>query len=327
MKGTDTYTTIGYPRIHFGLADMGAASRRMYGGSGISINAFYVRAEAKESDSFDLCTSGYISSRTRENIVKAVENAKSRGLATTCKLSVHSDIPQHVGLGSSTQVILTVLESLSGLFHWALSAYEMIELSGRGRTSLVGAATHFFGGLCVDAGQSYHEGVTYEPSHNPGHRRPALYVGCWDFPANWKVSLFGIELSPSLDTNIEQSFMAQNAPTSKTVGLKTISALYHGILPALIETDYSAFFESLKILNTIGFEKKVLEIQPKVIARILKELWENNVAAGVSSFGPTIFVIHTDDMMNQISSLSRKYKLPVSGPFQVIQKRQNKNGE
>lgn len=313
------FRSIGYPRIHFGLADMGGASKRMYGGCGISIYAYSVCVDTSKSDSFELQSSGFISNRTRQNLLDSIQKANLRGLNTNCKMIIHSNIPQHIGLGSSTQIILTALDALANLYNWEINASEIADISGRGRTSLIGISTHYYGGFCVDAGQPYEPGFEYEPSHHPGSRHPSLFIGNWEFPENWEVSLFEATLLPSLDTSIESAFMLQNAPTEREAGLETIAAIYHGILPSIINSDYDGFAEALKTLNCVGFENMVQQLQPKVIVDILNELWSAKIASGVSSFGPIVFVIHTHNMIQKIRSIGEKFNIQVSGPFQVIQ--------
>lgn len=322
-KGTKIMNVVekqGFSRLHLSLIDMSAASGRMYGGFGMAVDAYRVLATAAPSNKLHVNTSGCFSSRKRENLLLAIQRAEKRGLPTNCDLTVHSDIPQHIGMGSSTQAILTALDAISELNHWNVAPNEIAEMSGRGRTSYIGIATHYCGGLCIDAGQKYSDGLKFLPSNVPGERKPSLFIGSWEFPNDWIISLIGTDCNPVLSTKDEKEFMSSHTPLERSEGLETISILYHGILPSVISADYSTFALSLREINLVGWNKVERMLQPQNNLDALTELWKMGFAAGLSSFGPTIAVISFADQLNAIQRIADHYSLSYQGPYKVIPK-------
>ncbi len=310
----------GYPRIHFSLIDMSAASNRMYGGCGIAIKAFPVTVEILPSEKIEIETSGHISERTVRNLKRALKNANDVNLPTNCKVRVHSAARQHIGLGSSTQIILTALDAISSFHNWGISPEMIIDISGRGRTSMIGFGTHYYGGFCIDAGQKHNANMPFLPSHSPEDRKPSLYIGNWNFPNSWLISLIGVKSPIAMPTDEESDFMRNNTPMHRMSGLETIATLYHGILPAIITEDYSAFMNALKRISLVGWTSIELRLQSKNTLNMIEELWSNGIAACLSSFGPIIAVIHTNDKITQVKSLAAKNNLSYSGPYQAIPK-------
>lgn len=313
----------GYPRLHLSLVDMAAASMRMYGGFGIALEAFPITAEAVPNDSVEIETSGFIEDRTKNNLIRALETARNQSLSINCKLKIHSDAKQHVGLGSSTQVILTALDAVAALNGWNISPFEIGNISGRGRTSMIGFSTHYFGGFCIDAGQKYIAKASYLPSHSPEERSPSLFIGSWDFPSHWLISLIGVESPIAMDTAKEREFISKNAPMASQSGLQSIAALYHGILPAVMTHDYVAFAESLEHIQLVGWNSIEFQLQSQETLYALKQLWAQEFVAALSSFGPIIVVIHSNEYTNTVKEIAGKSSLSYSGPYHATPKHSN----
>lgn len=310
----------GYPRLHFSLVDMAGASNRMYGGFGISIKAFPITVEAILGNDLTIETSGFIEECTKQKVLQAITNAQNRTLNTNCKLKIHSESKQHIGLGSSTQIILTVLDAMSTLNHWNVSSLDIIDISGRGRTSMIGFSTHYYGGFCIDAGQKYNPSAIYLPSHSPRERCPSLFIGNWDFPSNWFISLIGVESPIAMDATKEDEFMRSNTPMEIQSGLEAIADLYHGILPAIVSQDYLSFAISLQHIQSVGWKAIELGLQSSSTLNALNQLWKQNFVAGLSSFGPIVAVVHSIEYSDIVRNIAMDNGLSFSGPYSTIPK-------
>jgi beta-ribofuranosylaminobenzene 5'-phosphate synthase len=219
-------------------------------------------------------------------------------------------IPSHVGLGSTTTTTMAALQSIALVNSWPQKSIDLVELSGRGRTSGVGAHTFFTGGLVVDVGQPGHPVRNYLPSLQPEERAPSLVLGRWDMPNDWVVHLFFTSENPSVAPAEESAFFASAAPTDEAHTLYQIACLYHGVLPAILERDLEVLAESLKEFQTRGFKACEIAAQNEHVRNALSILWDSGIAAGLSSFGPTVFAIEErgksrvrDLFSNQISIL------------------------
>src|SRR6187397_3143910 len=68
------------------------------------------------------------------------------------RVSLLTDIYEHVGLGTKTAVILGALQAAAIASGYKVSRAELQLLSGRGGASGVGIHAFFIGGLVIDAG-------------------------------------------------------------------------------------------------------------------------------------------------------------------------------
>lgn len=310
----------GYPRLHWSLVDMAAASKRMFGGFGVAINAYPTVATVEPEKELCIETNGFIEERTKQNLIHALQTAKSKGLNINCRLHIQSKVKQHIGFGSSTQIILTAMDAISSLNDWRVTPKQIIEMSGRGRVSLISWSTHYYGGFCIDAGQPYNPKHEYLPSHTPGNRKPSTFIGSWEFPEEWKISLLGESSDVAMPLENENVFMNTNAPMDKQCGINSIIELYHGILPSIIEKDYITFATSLNSIQYIGWNSIEMLLQKETTLSALKMLWERNFAVAISSFGPVLSVIHFANETPIIMQVAKECGLSYSGPYNVIKK-------
>lgn len=310
----------GYPRLHWSLVDMSGASKRMYGGFGVAVKAYATVATAEPDKELYIETNGSIEDRTRDNLIKALNRARAHGLNINCKLNIKSEIKPHAGFGSATQIILTAMDAVSILNDWHITPEQIIEMSGRGRVSLISYSTHYYGGFCIDAGQPYDAEREYLPSHTPGDRKPSLFIGSWRFPEEWKISLLGENSDVVVPAEKEDDFMRSHTPLDKHRGVSSIVELYHGILPSVIEKNYAEFTDSLKSIQCLSYKSAELSVQNEKTLSALDMLWERNYAAALSSNGPLLSVVHFDNNTDEIIQLAKECGLSYSGPYDVIQK-------
>lgn len=310
-----TVTVVAYPRLHFGLTDLAGATPRSYGGIGASFCGPEVRIEgcSHETLVLDLRAS---EGDSENDIAGAVERARECGLPLSGLISVVGRPPSHVGLGSSTATTLAVIRALALLNAWKIGSQEMIRLSGRGRTSAVGINTFFLGGLVADAGQALkHHTGQYLPSIASENRPVSLLLGRWELPKDWVVTLLFHHGPPSVDPRNERKFFEENTPTSTTDSLAQLAQLYHGLIPAVLEEDLDQFSTSLRAFQTRGFKAREIAAQPAVVQGVLADLWDRGLAAGLSSLGPTVFVVHRRN--ERLGSVTASIPpADVGGPFE-----------
>ena len=77
---------------------------------------------------------------------------KKYDLKPQVAVSVKQAIPQHVGLGSGTQLALATAAALAKLFNVRASTRELSKAMGRGAVSGVGTALFEKGGFVVEGG-------------------------------------------------------------------------------------------------------------------------------------------------------------------------------
>jgi beta-ribofuranosylaminobenzene 5'-phosphate synthase len=281
-----------HPRLHFGLIDLSGATSRAYGGIGVAFSGPTSVVEATVTARFELELND-ADDETRNKVTTALLGAEALGLRLAGHLRLVRHIPSHVGLGSTTATTLAILMSVAKLNAWQLDNHRFVWLSGRGRTSAIGCHTFLDGGLVADAGQPGHPaaGASYLPSLLPGGRGPSLRLGRWAMPDRWVVYLLFVKSPPSIRPGQEPEFFAARTPTSKSETLQQLAAVYHGIVPAVLEQDLTQFALALRQFQTLGFKAHEIHVQPDHVQNTLTRLWNRGFAAGLSSLGPTVFVV------------------------------------
>jgi beta-ribofuranosylaminobenzene 5'-phosphate synthase len=279
------------PRLHFGLTDMSGATRRSYGGAGASFSGPSVLVEARSAENL-ITNIDDLDHQSGIAVKNALVAAAELGLPVKGHLTVVEQIRAHVGLGSTTATTLAILKSLDELNGWLLPHSRLIDISGRARTSAVGAHTFFDGGMVADAGQRT-PGPTgkFLPSLKPAGRAPSLKLGRWSMPTGWYVWLCFSTGQPSVPPEREAEFFTTATPTSGAATFQQVAALYHGIVPSVVESDLSGFASALREFQELGFKAREILAQPPSVRSTLADLWHEGAAAGLSSLGPTVFVV------------------------------------
>ncbi|HEX8201242.1 MAG TPA: beta-RFAP synthase, partial [Isosphaeraceae bacterium] len=139
-------------RLHFGLLAWGPGAPRQFGGVGLMIDRPGLELTARAAATWQ--AEGPLADRALGIAGRVAGSLASRGSAVpAARLTIQRAPPEHVGLGTGTQLSLgvaRVLAELSGLED--LTAEELAELTGRGLRSGIGLHGFAHGGLIVDGG-------------------------------------------------------------------------------------------------------------------------------------------------------------------------------
>jgi beta-RFAP synthase len=145
----DVRVTVTTPaRLHMGFLDLGAALGRRFGSIGVGINEISTRVVLTASDR--LTATGTNAGRalgTAEKLTKVLD------LPRSVAIHIEEAIPEHVGLGSGTQLALALGVGLCRLFDLPLGVRDIARLIERGARSGIGIAVFEQGGLVVDGGR------------------------------------------------------------------------------------------------------------------------------------------------------------------------------
>lgn len=304
-------------RLHFGLLSLpselatawlnhdGEATipRRSFGGVGLMVDEPGIDLTVEHAKEWS--ASGPLAERALEF---AHRYCNSVGIAKCFRLNVISAAPEHVGLGTGTQLGLSVAYGLGKLTNqpdldvWGMSLAQHI---GRGKRSAVGLYGFQSGGFLVEAGTAPDE-------------RIAPWVGGGRFPPEWRVLLIipqGLQGQYGAGELRAFADLARHDWDDRTTeSLCRIVLL--GMLPALWNLDISAFGEAV-----YDFNRRVGEIfrivQGGIYAHPRTEQIVSLVRAfgvkgvGQSSWGPTIFAIGTADQLERLRvSLASVHGVP-----------------
>ena len=152
----------GYARLHFGFCNLSLARERLYGSVGVGLDRPSIRVTATPAADVR-CAHPTV----REYAARSVDLLDVSG----ADLTVESEFPRHVGLGSGTQFALATLVAVARAHDETVDAREAAPELGRGGRSGIGVATFDDGGFVLDAGH---------PTTRFTTDRPAL--GRWSVP-------------------------------------------------------------------------------------------------------------------------------------------------
>ncbi|WP_395665444.1 beta-ribofuranosylaminobenzene 5'-phosphate synthase family protein [Methylocella sp.] len=210
-------------RLHLGFLDLNGGLGRRVGSIGLAIDRpatrlSIERAARDEAEGPDAARAGAHVAALR----------RRHALSHSYKVRVETAIPDHVGLGSGTQLALALGAGLRALEGLPSDPADDALLLQRTQRSGIGAAIFDGGGLVVDGGRG---GKTVTP--------PVL--SRMNFPPDWRVILaFDPDLKGVHGPQEAESFAALPPFAAEASGeicrLTLIQAL-----PALAETDVAAF--------------------------------------------------------------------------------------
>jgi len=270
-------------RLHITLIDLNGALGRIDGGVGLTLDFPSIRINAKKDTQLSVSGTTEFAERIRRAASAVLTKHNINGVA----IDVVQEYPTHVGLGSGTQVALAVGTAISELYDLNLNPTTIARLTGRGGTSGIGVAAYEWGGFIIDGG---HKGKTeFLPSSASAKFDPAPIIVRHDFP-DWDIVLAIPNLRGASDKREIDVFKKQ-CP----LPLNEIQELCHVILmemlPAVVEHDIESFGRSINRVQTIGFKRCELELQP-FCAHLVQFMRENGaIGAGMSSFGPVVYGI------------------------------------
>jgi beta-RFAP synthase len=201
-----------------------------------------------------------------------------------CRIEVCEAPPQHVGLGTGTQLAMAVAAGLNVFFDRpALDAASLARRVGRGQRSAIGLYGFFEGGLLMEGGKTPSEEVS-------------PLVGRVELPEAWRFVLVRPRGQRGLSGVAEQRAFARlpPVPAELTAALRREAA--EVLLPAAAAGRFDEFSESL---YRFGYEAGLSFAArqggafagPRLTALVqsIRDLGVRGV--GQSSWGPTLYVL------------------------------------
>lgn len=268
-------------RLHMGFIDLGGSLGRLFGGIGVGVNEIATRISLARAD--ELLAEG----PGGERAAKAARKfAQVLGIDSRVLIRIHEAIPEHVGLGSGTQLDLAVGMGLARLHGMESGVREIARAIERGARSGIGIAVFDHGGLIVDGGRG--RGTVTPP-----------VISRMEIPGSWRFILAFDQRGQGLHGKQEvEAFNALPAfPQAETARLCHLLMMKG--LPALAEGDIEGFGSVVtELQNSVGDYFAPAQggrfTSPEV-GRALEWLGaQGAVGLGQTSWGPTGFCMVDD---------------------------------
>jgi beta-ribofuranosylaminobenzene 5'-phosphate synthase len=275
-------------RIHITLLDLNASIGRMDGGLGLALDRPGIRLKAVKGR--EITVKGPLKDRCAE-AAKIV--MRQLGVQDGINITVDEAFPQHVGLGSGTQIALAAGSAVARLYGVELKVRDVARIVGRGGTSGIGVAAFEEGGFILDGGHSLKVKKNFKPS-SVSRAPPPAVITRHDFP-DWKLALIipreGVCFSGAREINVFKKY----CPIPLTEVQKLSHVILMKLLPALVEEDIDAFGKAVNMVQRVGFKRIEVELQHPRVRKLLRTAQKHSYGAGISSFGPVIYCLPKDE--------------------------------
>lgn len=277
-------------RLHFGLFALeGAAGKvdeRSYGGVGVMVARLGIELRISRATAFEIAA-GPLAERIG-GFARRWAEFYGRPLAGM-QIALGEHTPDHIGLGTGTQLGLAVAAGLSAFHGLPVPPLEELCRSvGRGLRSAVGAYGFAHGGMIVDRGKL------------PGEFLSPLDCRL-ELPAAWRFVLVRPLQGAGLAGEREQQAMHHANRNLAPLTEKLVAEAREHLVPAAATGNFTDFAASLgRYCELAG--QFYTDVQggpyngPAVTALAEKIRALGHVGFGQSSWGPTLFVVCANDV-------------------------------
>jgi beta-RFAP synthase len=264
--------------LHLGFLDLNGSGGRRFGSVGLTLDGPCVELSVRRAPA------SVISGPQSERVAQFANALRNKfNLPDDCELSIARTIPQHVGLGSGTQLGIAVGIALARLYRLDLSVREIATIVQRGQRSGMGAGSFEMGGFLVDGGKG-------------GSDAPPPIISRIDFPVEWRVVLVLERDSRGLHGEQEMAAFRNLPPFPDALAGRLCRLMLMQALPALAECDIEGFGNAVGELQRVTGDyfapAQGGRFTSPAIADVLAWFESRGIAGvGQSSWGPTGFAI------------------------------------
>lgn len=268
-------------RLHLGFVDLNGGLGRRFGSLGLTLDGIATTVRARPADG--LRTTGPSAERALSVARRLCERFHWPACA---ELTVEEAIPEHVGLGSGTQLGLAVGTALSYLYGRPMTARDVAAELERGARSGIGIGAFEAGGVILDGGRG------------PGEAPPPV-VARLPFPESWRLLLILHRDGQGLHGTAEARAFKALPPFPAERAGHLCRLMVMAALPALAEGDVDGFGRAVgELQRLMGDHFAPIQggriTSPEVADALAWLEAEGIPGVGQSSWGPTAFAIVGD---------------------------------
>ena len=271
-------------RIHFGLLDLRGGLGRRFGGIGAPAPGVSVRVCVSHAS--EVVAEGDEAERGAEFARRFLAYHRLPGGA---RIVVERSIPPHSGLGSGTQLALSIARALTELHGIVASPPELARSVGRAKRSAVGTWTFAGGGFVVEGGRR----VGVDDDVGP-------LIARHPFPESWRCVLAIPDAPPGVSGSAEARVFAELPVPDERDGERVSHLVLMAMLPAVIDGDLATFGAALNEAQEIN-GRWFSRAQGGTFARgpstgIIRLMRDSGApGVGQSSWGPSVYAIVEGD--------------------------------
>ncbi|MDO9167501.1 MAG: GHMP kinase [Methylobacter sp.] len=259
-----------------GFIDLSGSLGRHFGSIGVALNEINTRLSVSVAE--QLTITGPAAQRAKKCVSLLCEALQ---VSDKLNITIETAIPEHVGLGSGTQMSLAIGAALNEFYGLGLSVREIAAVTDRGLRSGIGIGVFEQGGLVVDGGRG-------EKTITP----PVL--AHMDVPDDWRFILVFDQRGQGLHGQQEIQAFKELPPFPQQEAARLCYLLLMQGLPAVAENDIIQFGDVISQLQrSVGEHFSSAQggvfTSPEVAAAMQWLEQQGAVAIGQTSWGPTGF--------------------------------------
>jgi beta-RFAP synthase len=280
-------------RLHLGFLDLNGSLGRRFGSIGLTIDTLATRLLAERSDRVNARGPG------AERALKyANAYIEAQGIEGGVDINLLQAIPDHVGLGSGTQMALAVGTAIDRLYHGECDSTTIARTLNRGNRSGIGIGAFDQGGFILDCGRSEDKGV------------PPVAVRL-PFPEKWRILLLLDNRKQGLHGSQEVSAFSELPEFPEQAAAHLCRLVMMQVLPGVLEASLAPVTEGVgEIQQVVGDHFAPAQggrfTSPVISAALEWATDQGYQGVGQSSWGPTGFVLMEDQ--DQALQLERDLK-------------------
>ena len=259
-----------------GFIDLSGSLGRHFGSIGIALNEISTNLSLSRAD--QLTISGPAAQRAEKCLSLLCETLK---VSDKLNITISSAIPEHVGLGSGTQMSLAIGAALNEFYGLGLTVRQIAALTDRGLRSGIGIGVFEQGGLVVDGGRG-EKTIT-----------PPVLVHI-DIPEDWRFILVFDRRGQGLHGQQEIQAFKKLPPFPQSEAARLCYLLLMQGLPAAAENDINKFGDAItQLQRSVGEHFSSAQggifTSPEVAQAMQWLQQQGAVCIGQTSWGPTGF--------------------------------------
>jgi beta-RFAP synthase len=259
-----------------GFIDLSGALGRHFGSIGIALNEISTRLSVSYAEKRTI--TGPSAQRADKCLTTMCE---ALNVSDKLKINIEAAIPEHVGLGSGTQMSLAIGMALNGFYSLGLSVRDIASMLDRGLRSGIGIGIFEHGGLVVDGGRG-------EKTITP----PVL--AHFDIPLTWRFILVFDSRGQGLHGQQEIEAFNRLPPFPQQEAARLCYLLLMQGLPAIAENNLTHFGDVItQLQKSVGEHFASAQggvfTSPEVAQAMQWLEQQGAVAIGQTSWGPTGF--------------------------------------
>ena len=295
-------------RLHLGFMDLNGNLGRLYGSIGVSLSNPRTEISVKTHSHLSVQNADRNKKQKIFSLVKAFSNHYK--IEPNMTIRVHKSIPEHKGMGSGTQLALSISTALALIYGIETDAHDLPIIMGRGMRSSIGIASFERGGLIIDSGKRRQKdgGVA---------AKPPKAVFRYDFPEEWNFVIVIPDKKEGLSGKQEKEAM-RYVSSSKKISEEICRLVMIKLLPSFVEQDIEEFGKALTDID----RKTGMFFEPvqggiyceKLSYKIIDHMLASGAyGAGQSSWGPAVYGLtlkqESDDVANCMKAFLEKHKV------------------